>query len=346
MKTTRQRASAILPLCALMAPLQCAQTVSVWLTTDDRKALLQPQPDAFFARGTTLSLPTLVIDDLAAHQVIEGFGASMTDSSAYLLAEVVPAANLPSVMLSLFDRTQGIGISFLRNPMGASDLARTVYSYDDQPAGAADSTLAAFSIDHDRADILPLLVMAKGINPQIMMMATPWSPPGWMKTSGSMIKGSLNPSAHSLLAGYFAKYLQAYALSGVPVDYISLQNEPLYVPADYPGMSMSNTEQLNLLRNSVLPALQAANLTTKVLVYDHNWDQPAYPQSVLNDAAVAASPNVGGTAWHWDGGSPGAMTRVHKVHPGLNNLATQASGRAWTTDPVKPSLQTNQHSVS
>src|SRR5258708_8449088 len=159
MKTPRQRASAILPLCALTAPLLCAQTVSVWLTTDDRKALLQPKPEAFFSGGTSLSLPTLVIDDRAAHQVIEGFGASMTDSSAYLLAEVLPTENLPSVMLSLFDHAQGIGVSFLRNPMGASDLARTVYSYDDQPPGAADSSLAAFSIDHDRSAVLPLLVI-------------------------------------------------------------------------------------------------------------------------------------------------------------------------------------------
>jgi glucosylceramidase len=345
MKTPRRRASAILPLSALMAPLLCAQTVGVWLTTDDRKALLQPQPDAFFGRGTSDSLPTLVIDDRAAHQVVEGFGASMTDSSAYLLAEVLPAANLSSVMLAIFDHTQGIGISFLRNPMGASDLARTVYSYDDQPAGAADLSLAAFSIDHDRSGVLPLLVMAKGINPQIKMMANPWSPPGWMKTSGSMIKGSLNASAYSALAGYFVKYLQAYAAAGVPVDYISLQNEPLFVPNDYPGMSMSNTEQLILLRDNVLPALQAANLTTKVLIFDHNWDQPAYPQSVLNDAAVAASPNMGGTAWHWYGGSPGAMTTIHNLHPELNNYVTEASGGAWINDEVKQDFEMIVHSM-
>jgi glucosylceramidase len=345
MKTNPRRANAILALSALTAPLLCAQTVSVWLTTDDRKALLQPQPDAFFARGASVSPPTLMIDDRAVHQVVEGFGASMTDSSAYLLAEVLPAANLPSVMLSLFDHTQGIGISFLRNPMGASDLARTVYSYDDQPAGAADSSLAAFSIDHDRADVLPLLVMAKGINPQIKMMANPWSPPGWMKTSGSMIRGSLKASAYSALAGYFVKYLQAYAESGVPVDYISVQNEPLYVPSDYPGMSMSNTEQLNLLRNSILPALQAANLTTKVLVYDHNWDQPAYPQSVLSDATVAASPNVGGTAWHWYGGSPGAMTTIHNLYPELNNYVTEASGGTWIKDEVKQDFEMIVHSM-
>jgi glucosylceramidase len=328
-----------------MTPLLCAQTVSVWLTTDDRKALLQRQPDAFFVRGSDVSLRTLVIDDSAAHQVIEGFGASMTDSSAYLLAEVLPAANLPSVMLSLFDHKQGIGISFLRNPMGASDLARTVYSYDDQPAGAADPSLAAFSIDHDRADVLPLLVMAKGINPQIKMMANPWSPPGWMKTSGAMIKGSLNTSAYSALAGYFVKYLQAYAAAGVPVDYISLQNEPLFLPNDYPGMSMNNTEQLNLLRDNVLPALQAANLTTKVLIFDHNWDQPAFPKSVLNDAAVAASTNLGGTAWHWYGGTPGAMTTIHNLHPELNNYVTEASGGTWINDEVKQDFEMIVHSM-
>src|ERR1700736_247695 len=332
MKTHYRRASAILFLASMMVPLLSAQTVSVWLTTDDRKALLQPQPGAIFAGGTSASLPTLVVDDRAGHQVVEGFGASMTDSSAYLLAEVVPAANLPSVMMSLFDRTQGIGISFLRNPMGASDLTRTVYSYDDQPAGATDSSLASFSIDHDRSDILPLLAMAKSINPQIKMMASPWSPPGWMKTSGSMIKGSLNTAAYSALAGYFVKYLQAYAESGVTVDYISLQNEPLFLPADYPGMSMSSTEQLNLLRDNVLPALQAAGLTTKVLIFDHNWDQPAYPRSVLNDPAVAASPNIGGTAWHWYGGPPGAMTTIHNLSPGLKNYVTEASGGTWINE--------------
>ncbi len=329
MKTPR-RQSVIILLFALVTPLLEAQTVSVWLTTDDRKALLQPQPDVIFTGEAIVSSgPVLVIDERAVHQVVEGFGASMTDSSAFLLNEVLPASSLPAVMRSLFDRRQGIGISFLRNPMGASDLARTVYSFDDQPVGTVDSSLASFSIDHDRADVLPLLLMAKGINPQIKVMATPWSPPGWMKTSGSMIGGSLNTSAYSVLAGYLVQYLQAYATSGVPVDYLSLQNEPLHVPGDYPGMSMSSIEQLRLLRDYVLPAMHAANLTTKILVYDHNWDQPVYPKSVLNDAAVAASPNVAGTAWHWYGGTPGAMTTIHNLYPGLNSYVTEASGGTW-----------------
>ena len=180
MKTSGRQSGIV--LFALMTHLLEAQTVGVWLTTDDRKALLQPRPDMVFTGEAIVSSgPVLVIDERAMHQVVEGFGASMTDSSAFLLNEVLPASNLPAVMRSLFDRTEGIGISFLRNPMGASDLARTVYSYDDQPVGTADSSLASFSIDHDRADVLPLLLMAKGINPQFKTMATRWSPPGWMK---------------------------------------------------------------------------------------------------------------------------------------------------------------------
>jgi glucosylceramidase len=344
MNFRRWQAIAILT-CASIAPRLGAQPVSVWLTSDDQTSLLQPQPGVAFTRGANASVPALVIDDRAGHQVVEGFGAAMTDSSAYLLNEVLPASSLPAVMQSLFDRTHGIGISFLRNPMGASDLARMDYSYDDQPAGATDSSLAGFSIAHDLTDILPMLRMAKSINPQIKTMGTPWSPPGWMKTSDSMIGGSLNASAYPALAGYFVKYLQAYAAAGVPVDYISLQNEPLNVPTDYPGMWMSDDEQLNLLANYVLPALQAANLTTKVLVYDHNWDTPTYPQTVLSDAAVAASPNVGGTAWHWYLGPPGAMTPIHNLHPELNNYVTEASGGPWVLDEVKQDFEMIVHSM-
>jgi glucosylceramidase len=345
MKTPRRELGAILVL-ALVAPLLEAQTVSVWLTTDDRKALLLSQPDMIFTgRGIASPGPILVIDDRDVHQVIEGFGASMTDSSAFLLREILPVSDLPAVMRSLFDHTRGIGISFLRNPMGASDLARTLYSYDEQPAGSVDANLASFSINHDRADILPLLRMAKDINPQIKVMATPWSPPGWMKTSGSMIGGSLSTSAYSAFASYFVKYLQDYAAAGVPVDYISLQNEPLYVPHDYPGMSMSSSEQLSLLRDYVLPSMHAANLRTKLLIYDHNWDQAGYPKAILSDASIAASPSLAGTAWHWYGGSPGAMTTIHNLHPGLNNYVTEASGGTWIGDEVKQDFETIVHSM-
>ena len=146
-------------------------------------------------------------------------------------------------------------------------------------------------------------------------MATPWSPPGWMKTSGSLIGGSLLASAYAPFANYFVKYIQAYQAAGIPIDYVSLQNEPLFVPGDYPGMSMDAATQLTVLKLHLLPALTSAGLSTKALVYDHNWDRPDYPDTVLADQAIADSPRVAGIAWHGYGGTPGAMLALHDKFP-------------------------------
>ncbi len=304
---------------AMSAPCAQAQSVSVWLTTDDQRTLMQPQSSVVFIASSAPGLPTIFLDEYARYQTIEGFGASMTDSSAYLMNQKIPPAQLPGVMQSLFDHAQGIGVSFLRNPMGASDLARTAYSYDDLQAGATDPDLASFSIAHDKVDILPLLRQAKAINPRITMMGNPWSPPGWMKTTGSMIGGSLLPSAYPAFANYFVKYLQGYAAEGVPVDYISIQNEPLNVPTDYPGMSLPATDAVTVLSDYVLPALTANNLTAKVLVYDHNWSNTGYPLTVLADPTLANSPQIAGIAWHWYGGPAGRHDPLHNAHPGLKN---------------------------
>ena len=334
------------PILLLCCGLLQAQTVRVWLTTDDQKTLMAQQPSVSFAPGASTNAPSVFIDDMQRYQQIEGFGASFTDSSAWLMNnKIVPSSSLPAVMNSLFDRTAGIGISFVRNPMGASDLSRTIYSYDDQQAGSTDPNLASFSITHDQADIIPLVLQAQRINPNLKIMANPWSPPGWMKTSGSMIGGSLLPAAYGPLASYFVRYIQAYAAAGIHIDYISMQNEPLYVPTAYPGMSMPATDQLPFLRDHLLPALTAAGLSTKVLIYDHNWDTPAYPQALLTDTTVAASRQIGGIAWHWYAGTPGAMSLIHNQFPNRPNFVTEASGGTWVTDEVKQDFETITQSM-
>jgi glucosylceramidase len=317
-----------------------AQAVSVWLTTNDRKILLQPQPLVSFSNGGSATIPTVFVDESKGYQPIEGFGASFTDSSAWLMAEKIPASALDGVMHSLFDHSSGIGISFVRNPMGASDLARYIYSYDDISAGATDPNLNSFSIAHDQADIIPLLRAARLINPQLKIMATPWSPPGWMKSSGSMIGGSLVSGNYASFAKYCVRYLQAYADAGVQVDYISVQNEPLYLPSDYPGMSMPAADQLTILRDYLLPAMASSQIATKVLIYDHNWDAPSYPKTVLTDLTLAASEQIGGIAWHWYGGTPGAMSLLHNQYPNRNNYVTEASGGTWISDEVRTDFET------
>src|SRR4029077_19348886 len=153
----------------------------------------------------------------------------------------------------------------------------------------------------------------------LKIMANPWSPPGWMKDSGSMIGGSLLSSMYPQFANYFVKYIQAYAQAGINIDYISLQNEPLFLPNSYPGMCMpaaavfpstdcplqtaqSQTDQTTALFTYVFPALSAASLNTKVLVYDHNWDRPDYAENVLMNQNLS---QIAGVAWHGYGGTPG-----------------------------------------
>ena len=131
-----------------------------------------------------------LVDDSVRYQQIDGFGASLTDSSAWLLWNKLSGAQRKEMLEMLFSPSKGMGLSVLRQPMGASDFALEDYSYDDVSRGESDPELKKFSIDHDRAYIIPILREALALNPNLKIIATPWSAPGWMKTSGSMIQGS------------------------------------------------------------------------------------------------------------------------------------------------------------
>jgi len=321
-------------------------TVSVAVTTDDQTMQLAPQASVSFSAANGGS-NVVYLDETEVYQTIEGFGAATTDSAMYLLNEVAKPNQLSQfnqAMSDLFTRQgNGIGLSFIRNPMGASDIARSVYSFDDNN-GVADPSLTHFSIDHDTTDIIPLILQAKTFNPQLKIMANPWSPPGWMKDSDTMVSGTsqnfLLSSMYTPFANYFVDYIQKYAAAGINVDYISLQNEPLYVPPSYPGMCMpadptatdctgSQTDQATALFTHVLPALSNAGLTTKVLVYDHNWDRPDYPQNVLMSESLS---QIAGVAWHGYGGTPGAMTVIHNMFPGVGTYETEHSGFVTNSD--------------
>jgi glucosylceramidase len=316
-------------------------TVSVVQSTNDETELMTAQPSVTFLPDSgDASTNTIVMDATQQYQTIDGFGAAFTDSAAYLLNEVAQTSQLGSAMSDLFTRNgNGIGLSFMRNPMGASDIARTVYSFDDQPVGTTDLTLADFSIQHDQTDIIPIILQAKSLNPQLKIMANPWSPPGWMKDPSSMspvsmLGGTLLPTSanETAFANYFVKYIQAYQAAGINIDYISLQNEPLNITTSYPSMGMSDTTQLELLQGYVLPALASNNISTKVFVYDHNWDTPSYPEHVLGGLTSQHLTQIAGTAWHGYGGPPGTQQTLQNMFPSLGNWMTEHSGGTWISD--------------
>jgi glucosylceramidase len=305
--------------------------VNVWITSGDRTSLLSQKVDALFGSGVGQGGIQVDINPAQTYQTIDGFGAAMTDSSAWVMNNLLNASQRQQLMQTLFSPQSGIGISYLRVPMGASDFtASGQYSYDDMPPGQTDPNLMHFSIAHDQAYIIPALLTARSLNPQLHLMASPWSAPGWMKTSGSMIGGSLAPQWSAAYATYFEKFIQAYGGAGLPIDTVSLQNEPLYVPADYPGMGMSAAQQTDLIRNYFGPGFAANGISTKILAYDHNWDNASYPEQVLSDPV--ANQYVAGSAFHGYGGSVTAQTSVHSDYPQKGIYFTEFSGGTWANN--------------
>jgi glucosylceramidase len=303
-----------------------AQKVAVYQTTPDLQRALQKQRSLSFA-SSPATTPVIAIHDQQRFQTMDGFGAAMTDSSAWLLEQQLSASQRRQVMRKLFDSRHGIGVSFLRVPLGASDLSLNHYSYDDIPAGNRDPGLQHFSIGHDRAYILPALRKALKLDPSLSVMVTPWSPPGWMKTKDSMLGGQLRDDAAKDFAGYLVGAISAYKAAGVPVKYLSLQNEPLYETKDYPGTLMLAHQQTQLIGNYVGPAVQRAGLKVGILAYDHNWDHPEYPIEVLSDPAAAQY--TAGSAFHCYGGNVSAQGPVHDRFPDKGLWMTECSGGSW-----------------
>ncbi|KIF66572.1 hypothetical protein HY68_31860 [Streptomyces sp. AcH 505] len=301
--------------------------VSVWETTADQSKLLAPQSGATFADGASSAGQVISVDSSKTYQSMTGFGASLTDSSAWLIANS-PQRN--AIMSKLFDPASGIGLSFLRQPIGASDFARSQYTYDDMPAGQSDPSLTHFSTAHDNDYILPLLKQALQLNPSTTVMATPWSPPGWMKSSGSMVGGSLNSANYQVYANYLVKFLQAYKTAGVPVSLLTPQNEPEFSPSNYPGSTYSAADEARLIGGYLGPAIASAGLSTKIIGYDHNWDDTGFPSTVLGDSA--AGPYTAGVAWHCYGGNPGAQSVVHNSFPNKDAYFTECSGSKSAND--------------
>ena len=320
---------------------QRAATVQVWVTTGDQSRLLSRQSDIGFSHDSSPAAHMVDVDDSRIFQAMIGFGAAMTDASAYLIQQKMSAQDRELLLQDLFGRTSGIGLSFVRVPMGASDFSLRHYSYDDLPGTTTDSALEHFSIDADRAERLPLLRRALAINPQLKVMASPWSVPGWMKSTNSLIAGTLLSRFYDSFSDYFVKFIRAYESEGVPVYAISLQNEPNYEPANYPGMRLDAAARARVIGDHLGPRFARAGIRTLIWDWDHNWDLPRQPLDVLADAN--ARQYVQGVAWHCYAGDLSAQSTVHDAHPEKDAYFSECSGGEWSpkfADNLKWFVQT------
>jgi glucosylceramidase len=256
-----------------------------------------------------LGTNTIVILPTQKKQPILGFGAALTDAACYMLNQM-PEAARDDLLRELFDPKQ-MGFSVCRLCIGSSDYAKTMYSFDE---GDPDPELKRFSIEHDRAYILPIVRRAREINPDLFLFASPWSPPGWMKDNNSMFGGTIRKHYLDAYANYFVKFLQAYQSEGVKIDAVSSQNE---VDTDQdskmPACLFPQEIEVGYVSKNLGPALENAGLKTKIWLLDHNYNLWGRAIAELDDPEVNKYTKA--IAWHGYVGKPEWVEKVLAVHP-------------------------------
>jgi len=292
--------------------------MAFWLTKADQSVLLKQQNVALaFSSGSPASA-VITVDTTKTYQGIDGFGYALTGGSAYLINRL-PAGDRDNLLKELFlTDSNHIGVSYLRVSIGASDMSANVFSYDD--GAGPDTDMANFDLSDDKTDLVPLLQRIVALNPSIKILGSPWSAPLWMKDNNDSVGGTLLPQYYAAYARYFVKYIQAMKAAGITIDAVTPQNEPEN-PYNNPSMTLTAAQEAEFVKTNLGPAFQAAGLSTRIIVFDHNCDHPVYPLSIFEDAD--ASKFTDGAGFHLYAGDISAMGQVHDAYPAKNLYFTE-----------------------
>ncbi|TAL71581.1 MAG: glycosyl hydrolase [Rhodanobacter sp.] len=302
--------------------------VQLWLSTADRKLQLAHQPDVPFAAQAPAHAD-IVIDTDRRFQSIVGFGAALTDASAWLLRNRLSEQQQAALLRELFGPPPGLNFNMLRLTIGASDFSLKPYTLDDLPRGGTDTELQHFNVAENLRDVIPTTREILAINPHIQIVASPWSAPAWMKSGNTLIGGALLEEYEPTFAAYLARYVDTYRSYGIPIFALTLQNEPNFLPKTYPGMELTAEARTRIISQYLGPMLAGRKPHTVILGWDHNWDELQQPLSVLGDPDAAGY--MAGTAWHCYRGTPAAQSDVHRAYPDKDIYVTECSGGDWAS---------------
>jgi glucosylceramidase len=303
--------------------------VQAWTTSKNKKFEKVAAPQW---RATTSNASAAIqLDPAKRYQKILGFGAAFTDASCYLFGKLNEQER--RALLTEFFGPSGLRMSVCRTCIGASDYSTSAYSFDESPE--PDPQLKKFSIDHDRAYILPTLRAAREINPELFLFSSPWSPPGWMKAGNSLLGGSMRKEYFAPYANYFVKFLQGYSDAGVKINAVTVQNE---VDTDQngrmPAALWGQEYEIEFVKSHLGPALEHASPDTKIWILDHNYNLWGRAEDELSDPDLYKY--VDGVAWHGYFGDVSSMTRVHDAFPAKNAYWTEGG-----PDYTSPDYQTD-----
>jgi glucosylceramidase len=294
--------------------------VEAWVTSPSNNVLFQKQNISLNFANTVNQNPTIAVDTATTFQTIDGFGNCLTGGSATLLNRMDNTSRAQILKELFATDAKNIGISYLRISIGASDLSDHVFTYNDLPSGQTDVNMDKFTLETEKADLIPVLKEILAINPNIKIMGSPWTAPTWMKTNNLFKGGSLKPEYFDAYAKYFVKYIQAMKAEGISIDAITIQNEPLH-PGNTPSMYMTAADQADFIKKSLGPVFETAGIKTKIIVYDHNADRTDYPIQIFSDPEAAKY--VDGSAFHLYAGSIEDLSKVHDAYPAKNLYFTE-----------------------
>ncbi len=293
--------------------------ISVWYT-DAKRRFTPGQPIPWQSVPSSGSLDTIQLFPANKFQNVLGFGGCLTDASCYLISRLQQPLR-DQLLHELFHPAQ-LGFSVNRTCIGAADSAASLYSYDESEM--PDPELKRFSIDHDRAYILPILRQVREINPEVFYFSSPWSPPGWMKWNKTMLGGSMSRQYLSSYAQYLLKFIQEYAAEGVPIGAISIQNE---IDTDQhgqmPACTWSQECETEFIIEHLGPLFQKTNTQTKIWILDHNYVYWGRVISELDNPDFRRYTTA--VAWHGYVGAPSMMSKVHAAHPEAEMYFTEGS---------------------
>lgn len=312
---------ALLPVLLAAAADASAAGVQWWLSTEDMTQTLSPQPAPTEPPQPGDALIT--IDGSKRYQAILGLGSSLEHSTCYNIS-LLPPEEQEKAVASIVDPQGGIGMNLMRICIGTPDFtASPWYTYDDVPEGETDPELVHFSIEKDRAYVLPVLKMALRKNPDLLFFASPWSPPGWMTSNDRIGGGRILPQYFDVYARYFVQFVKAYEAEGLPIYAITPQNEPMYAPNTYPTCRWKAQEQRDFIRDHLGPEFERQGIRTQIWCFDHNFSDTAFPRTILEDPE--ARKYVAGVAFHHYEGTPDQMGRFRSEFPDVDLFFSEGS---------------------
>ncbi|KAJ7752198.1 glycoside hydrolase family 30 protein [Mycena maculata] len=322
---------------ALTRPVASQQIWDIWQTTWDREELftsLAPSTPINFVTPGPPADADIIVTETTVYQTINGFGGSLTDSSALTLNNLKSTnwANYWSILGHVFSVADGVnasGLSYLRVPIGASDFSANLYSLDDV---SGDTSFSKFNINNAPSYLFSVIQDILSINPALKVHILPWSPPGWMKTTGTMNGGTIQSNYISAYPTYLLKAVQGFVDQGISIYAISVQNEPENSDSTYPTCTMTPAIEgqigaalRTLLNNNGLSSV-------KLVGYEHNWsDAATYPVELMEDDGSSYD----GVAFHCYAGTVSEQLSFYDAYPNKNIYFTECTGTIgsdWWSD--------------